>query len=263
MQKRSRISVVFFVLLILSIILFILSKSGALNGPESATAKIFSPFQSLTFSAFSFLSAPDSKIKKLENENKELLEKIINQDKLVKENKALRDQFETQSPKSTILLPANIVGAPTFIPGVTDPTVFIVDKGLNDRVKVGAAVVVKNILVGRVVSVNDYFSKVNILTSPSFSLTVKDLNTSAVGVVKGQGGRQMILGNVIQSQNLKISDILVTRGEQGDDGVGFPPDLIVGKLISVSKKPSEVFQKGEVQSPLDFSSLSTVFIISY
>ena len=261
MAKRSKISVVFFVLLILSILLFIFSKTGLLDGPQSILAKIASPFQSMSFSAFNFLSSGDSKTKQLEKENKELLGKIVNQDKLLKENSALHDQFAVNSPKSTTLLPTKIVGAPSFVPGITDPTTFIIDKGTNDRVKVGDAVVLKDILVGKVISSSNYFSKVDILTNTSFSLTVKDQRSGANGVTKGDGGRQLILDNVLQSDDIKESDVLVTKGGQDTSGRGIPPDLIVGKIVSVEKKPSEVFQKGKVQSPLDFSNFSEVFVV--
>lgn len=264
MAKRSKISVVFFVLLILSILLFVFSKAGLLDGPSSILAKVASPFQSVTYRAFNFLSnSSNSSTEKLKEENRLLLGKIIDQDKLIRENKALHDQFVITSPKSTRLLPAKIVGAPSFIPGITDPTTFIIDKGTNDRVKVGDAVVIKNILVGKVISVSNYFSKVDILTDTSFSATVKDQRSNASGVVKGDGGQQLIFDNVLQSDDIKTSDILVTKGGQDASGRGIPPDLIVGKITSVEKKPSEVFQKGKIQSPLDFSSLAEVFIVVY
>ena len=183
--------------------------------------------------------------------------------KLIRENQAFRDQFETQTPKSTGLLPAKIVGAPSFIPGVTDPTFLIIDKGLKDRVKIGNAVVVKNILVGKVTSVSDYFSKVSIVSNPDFLINAMDQRTQAQGIVKGKGGRQLMLNNVVQSQEVKAGDILITKGDQKEDGTGFPPDLIIGKIMSVDKKPSAVFQIGEVQSPLDFSYLSEVFVVVY
>lgn len=226
-------------------------------------AKMTSPFQSTIYSAFNFLSnSSDSRLKRLEEENRRLLGKIVNQDKLIRENSALHDQFEIDSPKSTTLLPAKIVGAPSFIPGITDPTAFIIDKGTKDGVKAGDAVILRDILVGRITSASDYFSKVDILANTSFSLTVKDQRSNASGVARGDGGRQLILDNVLQSDDIKTSDILVTKGSQDASGRGIPPDLIVGKIASVEKKPSEVFQKGKVQSPLDFSSLSTVFVVN-
>lgn len=263
MAKRSKISVVFFLLLILSILLFILSKANLLNGPQSILAKTLSPFQSASFSAFNFLTSGSSDIKRLQSENRDLLGKLIDQDKLIKDNNALRDQFERSGEERLQLLPARIVGAPSFVPGVTDPLNFIINKGKNDTVKKGSAVVIKNILVGKVISVSDYFSKVEILTNPSFTALVRNQRSGANGVIEGDGEGQLILDNVLQADDVKTSDILVTKGSQDLSGAGFPPDLIVGKVMSIEKKPSEVFQKGKVQSPLDFSDISTVFVVAY
>ncbi len=216
----------------------------------------------MSFSAFNFLSKTDSRIRQLEEENRNLVKKLIEQDILISDNKALRDQFETTYPKSSSLVPARVVGAPSFIPGVTSPSIFIIDKGTNDGVKVGSAVVVKNILVGKIVSSSLYFSKVILATNPSLSLIVKG-QRGASGIIKGEGGRQMLLDNVAQEGDIKEGDYIVTKGEQNEDGTGTAPDLVVGKIVSIDKKPSAVFQKGKVESPLDFSALSTVFVLIY
>lgn len=264
MAKRGKISIVFFVLLILSILLLILSKSNLLSGPQSLIAQIFSPFQSVSFSAFNFLSnAGDEKTKRLEDENRNLLGKLVNQDKIIADNKALRDQFEKGGEEKLPLLPARIVGAPSFIPGITDPSVFILDKGSSDGVRENSAVVYQNILVGKIISVTDKFSKVGLITNQNISFTVKDQRSGAGGVLQGDGGKQMNLDNVVQSEEIKEGDIIVSKGSQKEDGRGFPPDLIAGKIKSFSKKPSEVFQRGKVISPLDFKNLSTVFIVVY
>ena len=40
------------------------------------------------------------------------------------------------------------------------------------------------------------------------------------------------------------------------------PGLIVGKIASVSKNPSDLFQKAEIQSNIDFTKIETVFIVT-
>ena len=263
MAKKENFTLIFLFFLIFALIIFTLSKFGFLSFPASILQKALSPFQSITFSSFNFFSADDSKIKRLESEDKELIRRIVNQNILQKENSALHDQFATTSVRSQTLLAAKIVGAPSFIPGVSPPQNFIIDKGTDDKVKVGNAVIYKDNLVGKVTEANLYFSKVTLVTNPSFSSTVKTLRTQAPGIIKGKGERQMILDNVLQSEDIKTSDIILTKGDQDLDGWGVLADLIVGKIISVSKKPSDLFQKGEVVSLLDFQSLSTVFVIKY
>ena len=265
MAKKENFTPIFLFFLIFALIIFTLSKFGFLSFPVSILQKALSPLQGSAFSAFSFFSSPsrNSTIEKLLEENKELIRRIVNQNILQKENSALHDQFATTSVRSQTLIPAKIVAAPSFIPGVSSPQNFIIGKGTSDSAQVGNAVIYKDNLVGKVTEANLYFSKVTLVTNPSFSSTVKTLRTQAPGTIKGKGERQMILDNVLQSEDIKTSDIVLTKGDQDIKGGGMPADLIVGKIVSVNKKPSDLFQKGEVISFLDFSSLSTVFVIRY
>jgi len=264
MKKKENFTSIFLFFLIFALIIFTLSKLGFLSLPASIAQKAFSPIAGSVYSAFNFLSklpSKDSTISKIKEENRELVRKIVSQSVLQKENSALADQFATTSIRSQTLLAAKIVGSPSFIPGVSNPQSLIIDKGTGDNVKVGNAVIYKDNLIGKITESNLYFSKVTLVTNPSFSSTVKNLRSQVPGVIKGKGEKQMILDNVLQSDDIKVSDIIVTKGDQDMKGIGFPPDLIVGRIISVRRKPSDLFQRGEVISLLDFSNLSAVFVI--
>ncbi len=261
MQRRENFFLTFFIFLILSIVIFAFSKFGVLNGVSSVLSKVLSPFRVITFNSFSFIRdiENDTKIEKLKEENRNLIRLFVNQQVLKSENQALRDQFQTSNPKSQNLLPARIVGAPSFIPGISEPSSLILDKGTSDGVDVGDAVVLKNNLVGQVTNVNMFFSRVTLITDTSSSFTGKDVRTGAIGVISGED-KIMIFGNVLQSSDLKLSDIIVSKGDLDMKGYGYPPDFIVGKIISLQKEPSALFQKAEVVSLINFSSLSTVFV---
>jgi len=264
MPKKENFTSIFLFFLIFTIIIFAVSKFGFLSLPTSILQKALSPLAGSVFSAFNFFSNENnSAIAKLSDQNSALAKKIINEEILKKENSALADQFATTSVRSQTLLAAKIVGAPSFIPGVSNPQSLIIDKGTKDNIKIGNAVIYKDNLVGKITQSNLYFSKVTLITNPYFSATVKTLRTQAQGVIKGEGGKKIILDNVLQSDDIKVSDVILTKGDQDMKGIGIPPDLIVGKLISVAKKPSNLFQKGEVSSLLDFSNLLTVFVIKY
>lgn len=265
MRKKENFTSVFLFFAIFALIIFTASRLGFLSFPASVLQEALSPLAGSVYSAFNFFSIPskDSTISKIKEENRELVKKIVSQSVLQKENSALHDQFATTSIRSQTLLPAKIVGAQSFIPGVSNPQSFIIDKGTKDNIKIGNAVIYKDNLVGKIIESNLYFSKVVLITNPSFSSTVKTLRTQAAGVIKGEGGKRIILDNVLQSDDIKASDVILTKGDQDMKEIGLPPDLIVGKLISVNKKPSNLFQKGEVVSLLDFSQLSTVFVIRY
>src|SRR3989338_11169401 len=172
MAKKENFTSVFLFFAILALIIFTLSKLGFLSLPASIAQKALSPIAGSVYSAFNFFSNPskDSTISKIKEENRELVKKIVSQSVLQKENSALHDQFATTSIRSKILLPAKIIAAPSFIPGISSPQNFIIDKGTSDSVRVGNAVIYKDNLVGKVTEANLYFSKVTLLTDPSFSL---------------------------------------------------------------------------------------------
>lgn len=262
MKRNESLQLTFFVFLFLSILIFGLAKTGILNGVASVLGKATLPLQSITFRSLDVFrgTGNDNKTRELKDENRELIKQLVNQQALKTENDALHDQFQTTSPRSKNLLPARIVGAPSFIPGVTEPSSFIIDKGTSDNVIIGDAVVFKDNLIGKIGQVNMYFSKVFLITDRSSLISAKILGKGTDGVINGEG-KQMILGNVVQASDLKISDIVVSKGDLDLKGRGYPPDLVIGKVMSVKKTPSALFQKAEVASLIDFSSLSTVFVV--
>lgn len=259
MKRKTGFFSAFFVTAFFCILLLVLSVSGKLKF-LSFLEKPTSAIQSLSYNLFQKLPfvAENSKIKILRQENLDLLSKIGDFEKLKKENQALSDQFQISHPASYNLLRADVIGAPEFIPGVSKPLSLIINKGSNDKLKVGLAVVIKDNLVGIIESVSENLAKVSTLNNPSFSFTAKT-EKGAVGVVKGGGGN-LTLDNVLLSENINKKEIVLTKGDINQDGIGIPADLIVGKIKSVEKNPSDLFQKAEIESFVNFVNLSQVFV---
>jgi cell shape-determining protein MreC len=128
MQKRQTTIYIFLGFLALSIIVVLLSKLSIFSPISSLTQSIFSPLTTTSHSIFRLNSKQDT----MREDYLSLSKKLVNQSKIEADNKALRDQFETQNVKSTSLIEANIVGSPSFIPGVTLPEYYILDKGERD-----------------------------------------------------------------------------------------------------------------------------------
>lgn len=263
MQKRQSFLYIFLAFLALSLILFFLFKLPIFKPLTSLTQNIFAPIQSLTHNVFGSINGvfSNSTVKKLQDENLNLSKKVVNQKKIEADNLALRDQFAVSYPKSTDLIIANVIGSPAFIPGISLPENLILNIGEKDGVKVGQAVVYKDNLVGRITGISDNLSKVSLITNSEFSITAQTLESQSVGVAKGQGGGDIILDNVLLSQSLNKDDLVVTKGDINEKGLGFPPSLIIGKIVSVNKNPSDLFQIAKVKSLLDFTKLNTVYIV--
>lgn len=254
MPKRDNFLPIFSIFLFLSVLIFILSKTGVLDKPVSFLGKITAPVSYLTNNLLrgAVQVGENREIKKLREENLNLVKKLVDQKRLQSENEALRDQFLTENPKSLSLLPANIVGMRGFIPGVSVPESFIIDKGSKDGVGIGAAVVFKDNLVGKVVKTSDFLSSVILVTNASSGFAAKTAS-GVLGVIKGQGNGEIIFQNALLSENLKKGDFILT--------IEIPPGLLVGEIISVEKNPTELFQSGKVRSLINFSRLSKVFVV--
>ncbi len=120
-------------------------------------------------------------------------------------------------------------------------------------------------LVGKIVTTSEYLSKVQLTTNIASSFTVKTLpfkkeTPEALGIVRGIGNGELLLDNVLLSDMLTIGDMVVTKGDISEKGIGYPANLVVGKIVSVDKKSSELFQSARIRNLIDFSKLSVVFL---
>ena len=217
------------------------------------------PVQRLTFDVFHRKDFTPAE--KLKDDNAKLSAQLAKQKELERENQALRDQFQTAVIPAKKLLPAHIIGLISFIPGVSPVDEIIIDQGEGNGVKVGSIAVYKDNLVGRIVKTSSHMSVIHLLTRKDASFTATTTKTKALGVIKGKEGENLLLDNVVLSDKLEKDDLVVTRGDIDNKGTGYPPDLVVGKIVSVNKKTSALFQTAEVESLVDFERLSVVFII--
>ncbi len=250
-MKRAKIGLpIFFFLLILSIILLLFVQNPLMQPLQSVTL----PIQKWVFTTFSQVPLISSgNTEKLQEENNALRRQLAQSKRLEMDNRALRDQFETTTPASRDLLPANVVG-------INEDTI-IIDKGAEDGIKVGNVIVLKDNLVGSVSKTSPYVSRVTLISHPATSFTAETAKTSAIGVVKARGGDTITLENVVLADKLESNDLVVTRGNIDEKGEGYPSELVVGKVISVNKKASNLFQEAQLKSLVDFKKVRMVFVI--
>lgn len=259
MKRKTSFLPAFLVVLFLCIVILTFSLSGKLRF-LSFLEKPASAVQSFSYNLFQKLPfvSEGARIKILEKEKLELLSHVADFEKLKRENAALSDQFQTSYPQSVQLLEAKIIGAPGFVPGASLPNSLVLNKGSKDSLKKGEVAVIKDNLVGVITEVSVNLAKVSIINNSSLSFTAKTEN-GALGVIKGAGG-DLTLENVLLSENIKVGELVLTKGDMNQDGIGIPQDLIVGKIKSVEKNPSDLFQKAKIESFVDFVNLSTVFV---
>jgi len=259
MQNRENFLPFFLVFFSLSLLLIFLGKSGIINNLTSFTGNSLTPLRGSTFNFFSLKSLQNKQIESLLSENKLLRRQIVDKQNLSIENETLRNQFAQTSLDPQSLIPAKVIGAPGFIPGENSPQYLILDKGKSDGINVGDVVVLENNLVGKIVESFNDISKVMLIISIDTPFSAKSEN-QIQGIIKGAGG-VLSMENVLLEEDLKKDTLILTKGEKDEKGLGYPPDLIVGSVISIEKESSELFQKAQVKSFIDFSNLTHVFIL--
>lgn len=258
MNKRKQYISFFLFFAVISVVLILLSFAGVLGGARSIVESATQKGSSGVFSLSRTFSSPEKH--KLQEEKNNLQSQLLKENLLRKDNAALYDQFQSSSISTSILIPARVIGAPHFFPGENDIETLILDKGKKDGVISGQGVIVKNTLVGKITTVSENISTVIVTTNTHMVLNAKDLRSGAIGIVDGDGNGNLVLGNVLLSEDIKNGDTVVTYGGIDENGKGILPDLLIGVIVSVDKKPSALFQTASVKDMMKVSGFSIVFI---
>lgn len=114
-------------------------------------------------------------------------------------------------------------------------------------------------LIGQVVEVYTTWCKAILITHPSFAADVKILKGNTRGILRGRGEKHPLIYYIPVEVNLEVGDEVVTSGQ---DAL-FPSGLMVGKIKSVSKDPTQgIFKIAEITPVVNFHNLDLVFILA-
>lgn len=255
---RKRLSITLFVLLVLAVLIFLNNSFSLFSFFQSITQSFLSTPKRLIYSVSkTFPGTKKNEMNTLKEENKKLIEKMVNYEKLQKENIALSSQFKESNENSQKLLPASVVG---FSGKETTPYVITIDKGSRHSVKKNMTVVVGQHLVGYVDKVSPSFSEVILPVSKKFSVLGVLQEKGSEGIVKGEEDF-VLFDHVLTTEDLKKGDVLLTKGNLSADGTGIIPNLIIGKATTVNRVETNPFQSAEIVSMINYSKLTMVFVV--
>jgi len=156
--------------------------------------------------------------------------------------------------------PANAYTAASVIG--RDPSPFlryiIVDKGSNQGLRRGMPVVTDQGLVGRVDAVINSAARIQLITDTSSAVNIRLEKAKKEAILTGTVAGDLVLDLVPQDVALEPGDLVLTSGLGG----GYPSDLIVGQVLNVRKRDSDLFQQAVIQPVVDFTKLKIVLIIT-
>jgi rod shape-determining protein MreC len=197
-------------------------------------------------------------------ENKLLKEKIKKLeyvlprlDLLSSENEKLKSILEYKTSSIDKVVPAQVVGR-----SIADwYRAIIIDKGLNDGVRLGCPVILGEkpvpYLVGQIIEVNSSFSKVLLITDSNSSISGYMIFSGLDGIVQGANKNSLIVKYVSKDSNVKIGDTVVSSGLGGV----FPYGFYIGVIEKVKKNSNKQFQDITIKTALDLERLHDVFVV--
>ena len=168
-------------------------------------------------------------------------------------NSRLRNLLNFEKTITDRVLSAEVIGKD---PSPWFKTVLI-DKGKNDGVETGMAVVVPKGIAGQVTDVSANYSKVLLIIDHNSAVDALAQNDRARGIIKGGMAGQCLFKYVLRKHDIEIGDIVISSGL---DGV-FPKGLAVGYVSAVFKPKSGIFQEVTVTPYVDFEKLEEVLIV--
>lgn len=189
-------------------------------------------------------------------------------DRLRDENDALRSQLTdvaTLENQLAELQRVNDLEPPGQLATITarisalSPTDFDqirwIDKGSDDAIAVGQAVIDEDGLVGRVDFVAPGSAQVRLVTDTRLGVGVRNLDTNETGWLEGRGpeGLQLKMFNALKP--VEVGDRLVT------DGTRFPPGLEVGTVAEAAEAEAGFALITLVEPAIRVSELDYVKVI--
>lgn len=139
---------------------------------------------------------------------------------------------------------------------------FKLDKGSAKGVEVNDPVIYGKSLVGIVSDVSLTNCTVKTISNPDVNAAVYETRSNEVGYVTGfeEGIDKSIckMPGLSKDSNVAAGGIVLTTGIGGV----FPKDLIVGTVTEIAKSKSDISYYAQIESAVDFSVLTDVFIIT-
>ena len=192
-------------------------------------------------------------------DNIELESKLRSYASLDEENLKLKEMFDIKNRQDQYdYLGANVIGRT----GGGIITSYIIDKGENEGLLAGMAIMSQEGIVGQITETAKTWSIVETLSSENIAIhvtTVEDNKNS--GILEGHigsGQKQMAKISYLPIESsIKEGDSLVTSGL----GKFYPPDFYIGKVVRVDEDKGNLMKTAIVETAVDFNDARMLFVI--
>ena len=257
-------------LLTVSLALLLLRDTAAVRGASSFATELLVPAERVLGAVGSSVSHFWQSIAEIENlrsDNDALHAQV---DRYALENVQLREQaFQAQQAAQLAAagkaLPYKTVAGPVI---ARDPTgvlhTIVLGVGSQDGVFLDDVVISDQGVVGRVSEVGGTYSKVLLVTDSGSAVSALVQGLRAAGIVRGQFGDTLIMDWILQTEDVKVGDVVITAGLAiGNDLRSlYPKGLVLGKVVEVTKGENGTFQRAILTPAVDLRHLENVLVVN-
>ena len=272
-QRRPRADTTvlrqFTVLFLIALTLLVGRDAPPIQEASRALTQVLVPFErALTGAGTAVTSFTEavSAIQQLREENARLQRDI---DQLTIENVRLREaataaEQAAQLEAAGSALPYESVAAPII---ARDPSgilhTVMLGAGTDQGVQVGHIVVSERGLVGRVTQAGPTYSKVLLVTDPASTVSAIVQGSRATGIVRGQYGDTLVMEWILQNDDLKAGDVVITAGlALGNDLRSlFPKGLVIGTVVAIDRSENAAYERAIVTPAADIRRLEHVLVV--
>lgn len=134
----------------------------------------------------------------------------------------------------------------------------MINIGSNEGIVRGMPVVTDKGLVGRVDAVVAEAARVELITDSASSVNVRMQASHVEAMLNGSITGDLSMDMIPQDASIQVGDVVLTSGLGGV----YPPNLLIGQVVSVRKLESELFQEAAIQPNVEFNRLQFVLVIT-
>ena len=132
-----------------------------------------------------------------------------------------------------------------------------INVGSNYKTKVGQTVMGVNGLLGQVVEVNVYSSKVLLITDNDSNVPAKIARTGQQIIIKGRSQDNLLEVSFLPNDSeVEIGDLIITSGQANR----FIPSLKIGRVVEVIRNEGERFSQVIIKPVEDADKISEVIL---
>jgi rod shape-determining protein MreC len=268
MRNGGRARLLLVILMVTSLFLITLDLRGVkvIDGFKQGSQTIMTPFQRagsvvLTpvknfFSDVTHLGRTRNQIEKLEAENANLKQRLINRKNADAQLKQLKRILDLAGTAGFKVVNAKVISngsSQSFSQTIT------IDSGTNAGIKKNMTVLSQYGIAGFVKDVYPSSALIQLASDPSFRIGARIAGSQQIGILTGRGTRSASLQLLDNSTTVKVGDVLLSRGSIANRP--YVPGVPLGYVSSVDNSAGAVAQTATVRYYTNFSTLGVVAVV--